>query len=79
MQSFVQEDPMACPSEAVSEFDIFDASRKTLLVKTANFFKCGAAHCAAASPKSRSLRVAFLMHEVVQQVPILGNHAFDSG
>ena len=79
MKSFVQENPMAGLTETISQFDILDASWKVLLIKTVNLIEGRAADRAASGPERRSIRVTFLMHEVVKQVPILGNHALDSG
>ena len=70
---------MAGLSETVSQFNIFDASWEALLVKAANLLKRRATYCAAPGPERRSIWVTFLMHEVVKQVPILGNHALDPG
>ena len=52
---------------------------EALLVKAANLLKRRAADRAAPGPERRSIRITFLMHKVVKQVPILGNHALDPG
>jgi hypothetical protein len=70
---------MAGLTQTISQFNIFDASWEALFVKASNLLKRGATYCSAPGPERRSIWVTFLMHEVVKQVPILGNHALDPG
>src|SRR5262245_23626297 len=75
LQSFVQKDPMTGLSETVPELNIFHLSREPHLLKTTYRFERRATNRTATGPECRRLRVTFLMDEVMEQVPILGNHS----
>lgn len=75
LEPFVQKDPMAGPADAVSEFNVLDRTlRSECLIETSDFFENRAADRPATGPERRSLRMAVLVHEMMQQVPILRNH-----
>jgi hypothetical protein len=80
LEGFVQDDPMASLAEAVPKLNILNRGpRELLLVETTHLVEHRTADCAAPSPKGRSLRVAVLMHEVVEKVPILRDYTFGPG
>src|SRR5215510_8452107 len=67
---------MTRSSEPVAQLNIFDRGVwKTPLVKAAHLLKHRATDSAATGPERRCLRLTVLVHEVMEQVAILGDHA----
>src|SRR5215510_12627077 len=80
LERFVQQDPMTRSSEPVAQLNIFDRGVwKTPLVKAAHLLKHRATDSAATGPERRCLRLTVLVHEVMEQVAILGDHTLGPG
>lgn len=63
-------------AEAIAEFNIFDRTYgPEILVEAADSLEHGSAHCATSRPKGGCVRLAILMHIMVEEVAILGNQA----
>src|SRR5688572_24134700 len=75
LKRFVEEDSIAVFAKPISQLNIFNGSSpESLFVKTVDLLERGAPNCSAACPESRSLRIAILMHEMMQKISILRNH-----
>jgi hypothetical protein len=69
LQILVQKNAMAGPAHAVAKLYIFGAA--PIPIQPAESVENHAAHCTATSPESGSLRIAFLVDEMVLKVLIL--------
>lgn len=71
----VEFDPVAGAAEAVSEGDVFNARPDVALVEASHAEEDFAADGSAAGPESGSVFARLLVHEVVQEVFVLGDEA----
>src|SRR5215510_4196135 len=71
---------MTRSSEPVAQLNIFDRGVwKTPRVEAAHLLKHRATDGAATGPERRCLRLTVLVHEVMEQVAVLGDHALGPG
>src|SRR6266550_4750126 len=74
LQGFIEKDSITRPTQSVSKLDILDRRASELFfIKAANSLESGPADGAASRPERRSFRVPVLVHEMMEQVSILGH------